>query len=270
MELNTSQAEAPVLSIVVPVYNEADNVEPTVRALHQHVPVSFEIIAVYDYDEDPTVPVLERLSGEFPTLRTVKNQVARGPSGALRTGFEHARGARVLVVMADLCDDFGQIKDLLELVPAKADIACPSRYCPGGRQELKPSLKVWAPRAAGALLRLLAGIPTYDPTNSFKLYSAEVLRNIRMTSTVSFSVTLEIVAKAHCLGFRIAEIPTTWRDRRAGKSNFHLWRSIAVYTPWFCVAMMRGKFLRLPESWLRGWFGTRRVLACEQKPALKA
>ena len=111
--------------------------------------------------------------------------------------------------MADLCDDVSQIGELLRLVPDAADVACPSRYCKGGRQELKgAALKAWAPRTAGGLLRIFAGLGTSDPTNSFKLYSKKLLDDIQLTSTVSFSVTIEIVAKAHCLGYRIVEIPT--------------------------------------------------------------
>src|SRR5205823_3733823 len=87
------------------------------------------------------------------------------------------------------------------------------------------------------------------------LYSTPLLEALRLTSTVSFSVTLEIVAKAHCLGYRIVEIPTTWRDRRFGKSNFKVGRSLVAYFPWFCLMMLRGRPIRLPVSWFRAWIG---------------
>lgn len=247
--------EAPALSVVIPVFNEGGNIEQTLRALKLNVATPSETIVVYDFDEDTTVPVVRSLMSDYENLRLVKNNVACGPSGALRTGFVEARASRVLVVMADLCDDLSQIEHLLSLVPAQADIACPSRYCKGGAQLLNPSLKAWAPRTAGFLLKLLSGIPTYDPTNSFKLYSTNVLKDIRLSSTVSFSVTLEIVAKAHCLGYRIVEVPTIWRDRQYGKTNFKLGHSLVAYFPWFCVALLRSRILRLPRSWLRTLFG---------------
>src|SRR5205085_822009 len=155
---------------------------------------------VYDYDEDTTLPVLKELQREYTQLGLVKNELARGPSGALRAGFAQARAPSVLVTMADLCDDVSQIPRLLQLAKAGADLVVPSRYCPGGEQQLRESLKVKAPRTAGRLIKAIAGLPTYDPTNSFKLYSATMLGDMRLKSTVSFSVTLEIVAKAHCLG----------------------------------------------------------------------
>lgn len=246
-----AEQEIPSVSIVIPVYNEGQNIEATLRAVTQHIPVQHEIIIAYDFDEDSTLPVLRRLAPEFASLRMVKNAIARGPSGAIRTAFSAARGEKVLVMMADLCDDFEQIPLLLSLVPSQADIACPSRYCPGGAQRLKPGPKVWIPRAAGLLLRLLTGVPTYDPTNSFKLYSAEVLRSMRLTSTLSFSVTLEVVAKAHCLGFRIVEVPTTWLDRQHGVSNFRLAASLLPYLRWFTVALLRNRLFTVPMPVIR-------------------
>jgi dolichol-phosphate mannosyltransferase len=248
--------ESPVqLSVVIPVYNEPENVRLAVAALVKNIPIPHEILVVYDFEADTTVPVLRELQEKHPQLRMVLNDVQRGPSGALRTGFAHARAPAVLVTMADLCDDVGQIPRLWELLQTRADLVAPSRYCPGGEQQLKDSLKVRAPRMAGWLASHIAGLPTCDPTNSFKLYSAAMLRDMRLTSTISFSVTLEIVAKAHCLGYPIVEVPTVWRDRQHGKTNFRLGRSLVAYLPWFLLALLRGRYIRLPASWLRRWLG---------------
>lgn len=237
------------LSIVVPVYNEDKNIEATLRALKNNVPVEHEVLVAYDSDTDTTLEAVRRLAGEFPNVRLIKNTVHPGPSGALRTAFAQAKHPLVMVMMADLCDDFTQIPKLLELVPASADIACPSRYCPGGEQRLESSfLKIWSPRVAGFLLKYVAGLPTYDPTNSFKLYSGEMLRSLSLTSTSSFSVTLEIVAKAHCLGYRLVELPTVWLDRQNGQSNFKLGRSLLTYLPWFFLALVGNPALRLPRA----------------------
>ena len=249
---------APVeLSVVIPVYNEPDNIPLVLKALRQNIHVPHEVLVVYDFDADTTLPVLRQLEREYPQLRLVKNTVAPGPSGALRAGFAQANAPLILVTMADLCDDLSQIPLLLQLAKTSADLITPSRYCAGGEQQLKESLKVKAPRTAGWLIHAITGLPTRDPTNSFKLYSAAMLRDMQLRSTVSFSVTLEIVAKAHCLGYRIVEVPTVWRDRQHGKTNFKLGRSLVAYFPWLCVALLRGRFFRLPAAWLRAWFGAR-------------
>lgn len=242
------------LSIVIPVHNEATNIAETLKAIEKNVRVRHETIIIYDDDKDTTLPVVRRTRQKYKNIRVIKNSVTSGPSGALRTGFAAAKSPLVLVTMADLCDDLSQVPILLDLVPAKADIACPSRYSKHGRQELKSSpIKVWIPRTAGMLLTTLTGLPTRDPTNSYKLYSTKLLRAIELTSTVSFSVTLEIIAKAHLLGYRIVEIPTVWRDRQHGKTNFKLGRSLIPYLKWFCLALLCNRLFHLPISWIRAW-----------------
>ncbi len=262
-------SEAPTLSVVIPVYHEGKNIELTLQTLQAAVPVPYEVLIVYDDEGDTTLPVVQRLQTHYPQAVLVRNAIAPGPSGALRTGFQRARAEKVLVVMADLCDDLSQIAQLINLVPRVADIACPSRYCRGGSQQLRPSPKVWIPKLAGRCMKWLTGIRTYDPTNSFKLYSASVLRSVTLSSTVSFSVTLEIMAKAHCLGYRMVEVPTVWRDRQHGKSNFKLGQSLIAYFPWFCVAMLRGRLVRLPRAWLRAWFGLPQVVPLQEPQVIQ-
>lgn len=239
------------LSVIMPVYDEGPNIAETVEALSKNINVSHEILIVYDFDADTTLPVARRIGADFPSVRLVKNSIRRGPSGAIRTGITEAHGNRVLVAMGDHCDDFTQISALLDMVPSDADIACPSRYCVGGHQSLKWSVKKIVPRLVGLLLRTCAGIPTVDPTNSYKMYSSAVLRRFRLISTVSFSVTLEIVVRAFCAGYRIREIPTTWQDRKQGKSKFMFGRSLVAYLPWFAMALVFGRVLRFQRNFGR-------------------
>lgn len=225
------------LSIVIPVYNERENIVKTLGEIKKYITIPHEILIVYDFDEDTTLTALKHIK-KPNNLFLIKNTVAKGPSGAIRTGMKKAKGSFVLVTMADLCDDLSQVDDLLDIASENVAIVCPSRYCRGGKQYLKRSLKVWAPRSAGLLLKVLAGIPTVDPTNSFKLYSTHMLKKLALTSTKSFSITLEIVVKAHALGYKIVEIPTVWKDRQHGKTHFQFWRSLAPYFKWFCFAII--------------------------------
>jgi glycosyltransferase involved in cell wall biosynthesis len=235
------------LSIVIPVYNEPENIQKAIKEIQKNVKSYYEIIVVYDSDSDTTIPVLQKLSKEFPTIAGIKNTISKGPSGAIRTGIDTAKAPRILVTMADLCDDTTQIDKMVGMLPKSADILCPSRYSKGGRQELNAPLKVGFPKTAGFLIRLFTGMPTSDPTNSYKLYSADLFKHITLKSTISFSVTLEIMVKAHCLGYRIREIPTVWKDRQHGKTNFKLWRSIVAYTPWFVFALLRNRLFTFPH-----------------------
>tara|TARA_A100001015_G_scaffold162062_1_gene180144 strand:- start:945 stop:1688 length:744 start_codon:yes stop_codon:yes gene_type:complete len=235
------------LSVVIPVYNEEENIISTIESLDQVIPVNHEIICVFDFEEDTTIPIIRDLISKFPQLQMIKNEVAKGPSGAIRAGIQKSSSPQILVVMADACDDFSQIPHFLSLVKEKDGVVCPSRYCKGGKQIIEPSLKVWLPKTAGFFLKLLTGIPTNDPTNSFKLYSAKIFDDIELKSIVSFSVTLEIVTKAFLLGYQIIEVPTTWKERTKGVSNFKLLPSIPAYLKWFLLCFFKRFYLKTPR-----------------------
>lgn len=241
----------PLLSVVIPVFNEAETIAATLRALAEQVAVPHEALVVYDLDDDTTLPVVRGLMPAMPRLRLVKNTVARGPSGALRSGFAAAQAPRIAVVMADGCDDLSQVDEMACRVPAEADVVCPSRYCAGGAQLCGQTAwyKARVPRLAGRLLQALTGLGTCDPTNSYKVYSKAMLDRLRLRSVVSFSVTLEITAKAHCLGYRVVERPTVWRDRQQGRSKFQFARSLGAYLPWFGLALLRNRLFQAPRAW---------------------
>lgn len=226
-----------MLAVVVPVRDEPrENVVRLLRELRAHVPCPYEVFIVYDRDDDTTVPVVEELWCDYPEVRLVRNYIAPGPSGALRTGFAEAEDCdRVLVCMADGSDDLAQIPALLSY---QADVVCPSRYCPGGSYEREGSrLKRGLRRLASRLLRA-SRFPTSDPTNAFKLYRADLFYDVRLRSTTSFAVAIELVAKAHAQGRRIVEVPTAWRARDAGRSHFPTVRSALAYLPWFALALL--------------------------------
>lgn len=241
VQCQTATAAAPSclpagLSLVVPVYNEADNLPALVREIERHVLAPFTVYLIYDFDEDTTLPVARRLAAGRPWLRLVRNR-GRGVVSALRTGFETAAHGPVLVVMADLSDDLRVVPKLLELYEQGHRVVCPSRYMPGGSQQGGPLLKRLLSRAAGLSLRRLAGFPTHDATNNFRLYDAALVRELQIDSSGGFELALELTAKAFRRGVPIAEVPATWRDRMAGQSRFRLLRWLPKYLKWYWLAL---------------------------------
>jgi dolichol-phosphate mannosyltransferase len=224
------------LWIVVPVYNEADNFRPFYASLKEHVRTPHTLVVVYDFEEDTTLPVVKELQRKDPAIVLLKNDT-RGVLGALKTGLRYPTGGAVLVTMADCSDDHSQVDQMFSLYQKGFYVVAASRYAPGGGQKGGPLLKKTLSRAAGASLRLLAGIPTWDPTNNFKLYSKELLDQVEIESAGGFEVALELTVKAHGLGLPIAEIPTVWTDRVAGKSNFKLVKWLPRYVRWYRAAI---------------------------------
>ena len=241
---------APVLSVVMPVFKEGDAVEPVLRALTAAIAEPHEILVVYDFDEDPTVPVIERLAAELPTVRGLRNDLGRGVLNAMKAGLAASSGAYVLISMADGSDEPHVVDSMVELARDGADVVSASRYMRGGRQIGGPPLKRLMSRTAGLTLHWFAGVPTHDPTNNFKLYSRRFLDTVTIESTAGFELALELTVKATIAGRRVAEVPTTWRDRTAGQSNFKLRKWLPHYLHWYWTAF-RGRLDRLARRRVR-------------------
>lgn len=234
-------ADAPLrLSIVVPVYREGEAARATLTALATGAPGPHEILVVHDEADDPTLPVVADLRRAHPQIRAVHNTLGRGPAWALRAGFQAARAEAVLVTMADASDEVADIARMLARLEAGDDVVAASRYMPGGQQLGGPPLKNFLSRAAGRSLHALIGLPTHDPTSSFKLYRRRMLERLTLESDAGFELALEITVKAFLAGYRIGEVPTVWRDRVEGTSNFKLARWLPRYLRWYGLALRKG------------------------------
>ena len=226
------------LAIIIPVYNEGEAVEPVLRALLAGVRTPHELVVVYDFDGDTTVPVLARLYDEIPGLRGLRNDLGRGVLNAMKAGIDGSTAPYVLISMADGSDEPHVVDSMVALALDGADVVSASRYMRGGHQVGGPPLKRLMSRTAGLTLHWFAGVPTHDPTNNFKLYSLRFLDTVTIESTAGFELALELTVKATLAGRRVAEVPTTWRDRTAGQSNFKLRKWLPHYLHWYRVAFV--------------------------------
>jgi glycosyltransferase involved in cell wall biosynthesis len=225
------------LAIVLPVYNEGEAVEPVLRALAAGVSTPHELVVVYDFDGDTTVPVVERLSDEIPGLRALRNDLGRGVLNAMKAGIAGTAAPYVLISMADGSDEPKVVDPMVALAREGADVVAASRYMPGGAQIGGPPLKRLLSRLAGLTLHWFAGVPTHDSTNNFKLYRRSFLEATPIESTAGFELALELTVKATLADRRVAEVPTTWSDRTAGKSRFQLRRWLPHYLRWYMLAI---------------------------------
>ncbi len=222
-------------SVVVPVYNEADNIAPLLYALRDELPPGFETLIVYDFDEDTTLPALSRVPPDRKPspLRTVKNTLGAGVRFAIEVGMRNASAPIVMVTMADLSDDYSGVERMIGLAEEGADVVCASRYMRGGQQVGGPFLKGLLSRTAGLTLHWFAGMPTHDATNSFRVYRKEFLDQMTIESTAGFALGLELTVKAHLDGRRIEQVPATWHDRSAGASRFRTFAWMPHYLKWY-------------------------------------
>jgi glycosyltransferase involved in cell wall biosynthesis len=226
----------PRISVIVPAYNEGEAILPFLDRLFEAVTLPLEVLVVYDHPDDTTAPYLEKYAQDEVRLMPNLNRYHPGPAWAIRYGIDNASADVLVVTMADGSDDPTQIDQLAMLVERGAVVAAASRYVRGGQQLGGPRLKGWLSRWAGKSLHLLARVGTHDATSSFKAYSRDFIRRVGIESDSGFEIALELVAKARRRREPVAEIPTIWRDRSHGDSNFKLARWLPSYLRWYVYA----------------------------------
>jgi len=234
--MGTSKTKRPILHIITPVYNEASNFPALYDEIKHKVRTPHKLIVVYDFDEDNTVPVVQRYQKKDRELILWKNSRGRGALNAILSGFDYVKQGPLLVTMADLSDEMDKVDDMYRRYLDGASVVCGSRYMKGGKQIGGPWLKRTLSRLAGNSL-YWRGVPTHDVTNNFKLYDKTFLDKIVIESQGGFEIGMEITTKAFRHKATIVEIPTTWRDRTAGDSNFQLWKWLPNYLHWYFYAL---------------------------------
>jgi len=223
------------LTVIIPVYNEAENIKKAISRLEKEVLIPHKLIIVYDFVRDNTLPAVRPLQKKYKNIKLIKNNEGnkQGVVNAIKTGFKAARKGAVLVMMADLADDPTTIKSMWQKINQGYDVVCGSRYMKGGKKIGGPFFKSFLSRLAGWTTPFLLGIPTRDLTNAYKMYKKTVIDKIRIESQGGFELSEEIVIKAHFAGFKIAEVPTTWKDRTGGESRFKLKEWLPKYIYWY-------------------------------------
>jgi len=226
------------LGIIIPVYNEGPNIGNTLAAIEEKIKTPHRIYIVYDFDEDDTLPVARGLLEKGVDLKFLKNP-KRGVVNAIKTGLKRAEEEYLLVTMADLSDDYSAVDTMCTLMTKGYDVVCGSRYMKGGRQIGGPLLKKTISRIVDVSLKYIAGLPTHDATNSFKLYRKQMLDSMEIQSDGGFEVGMEIVVKAHFSGFKVTEIPCVWTDRQKGESRFRILKWAPKYLKWYFYALRK-------------------------------
>ncbi|HEY0140921.1 MAG TPA: glycosyltransferase [Thermoanaerobaculia bacterium] len=232
-------------SVVVPVYNEGANIAAFCARFVDELPEGGELLIVYDFEEDDTLTALAQIPADRrpPNVVTLRNTLGRGVRNAIVAGMRAATAPVVVVMMADLSDDFARVEEMIVRAEAGADVVCASRYMRGGRQIGGPWLKGLLSRAAGVSLHALGALPVHDPTNSFKAYRRTFLEATPVETLEGFALAMELTVKAQLAGKRVEEVPATWRDRSAGESRFRLGEWLGSYLRWYWKALAQRSVL---------------------------
>ena len=208
--------------IVVPTYNERENVGALVAQLLQVAPDA-DVLLVDDNSPDGTLAAAEQLFGTNPRFSSLRRTGSRGIGRSLWDGYRVAveRGySRVAQLDADFSHDPNMLPAMINAT-RDADVVIGSRYCRGGRVANWPWHRRLLSRFANKYVARVAGVTVRDSTSGFRCWTRralECLLKIGVTSE-GYAFQVETVFRAQQEGLRIVEIPITFTDRRAGHSK---------------------------------------------------
>jgi dolichol-phosphate mannosyltransferase len=216
------------LSLVIPCYNESDNIAQlheqfsAIRPqLEQHG--AFEMVLVDDGSADDTFARLSSAFASWNNVTIVQHDRNRGLGAALRTGFAHARGDIVVTTDSDGTYPFTTIPALLALLRPGIDIVTASPYHPQGGVDGVPGYRLLFSKGASFMYRVLLDPRLHTYTAMYRAYRREVIERIPTTSD-GFLIVTELLVGALLEGYRVAEFPAVLRVRRYGQSKARIWQ----------------------------------------------
>ena len=221
----TESKNSLLYSILIPAYNEAENLPPTLEklaALLRREKIPFELLVVNDNSKDDTALVLERLKTDYPELKVVNDTLPGGLGRAIRCGLRHFKGDVVAIVMADSSDAPEDVVACYRKIEEGYDCVFGSRFRKDSRVTMYPPVKLFCNRIVNHAMRLLFMTRHNDLTNAFKVYRRHVIESISPLQAAHFNITIEMSLSALIRKFRIAEIPISWSGRTWGQSNLRL------------------------------------------------
>ena len=209
--------------LVLPTYNEADNLEAIVAAVREHLPADRRVLVVDDGSPDGTGELADRLAGEHGDVEVLHRARKEGLGPAYVAGFARALagGAELVAQMdADFSHDPADLPRLLAAVEG-ADLVLGSRYVAGGGVADWGAIRRLISRGGSAYSRLLLGVGVADLTGGFKVFRRPVLEAIDLPTipALGYAFQVETTYRAVRLGFRVVEVPIVFRDRRVGESK---------------------------------------------------
>jgi len=230
---------APTYSLVIPLYDEAENVEPLYRELRpvlEQLGEPYEVIFVDDGSRDGTYEALLTLYREDPNVHLLRLSRNFGQTAALAAGFDFARGEIIIAMDGDLHHDPRDIPRLLEKLREGYDIVS------GWRKDRPEDLltRRLPSRIANWIMARLSGLPLRDFGSTFKAYRREVIKNIRLYGELHRFIP----ALASLVGARITEIPVRARPRYRGRSKYGLSRTIRVLLDFITIKFLLGYMTR--------------------------
>lgn len=212
--------------VIVPTYNEIESLEELLGRLRQSVPEA-DVLVVDDGSPDGTGRLADSLAARDPALSVLHRTAKQGLGVAYRAGFAHALSAGysfIVEIDADGSHDPAELPSMLKAARAGADLVIGSRWIPGGRVLNWPWIRQSISRTGNSYARRMLGSRVRDLTSGFRVYTAEALRSVDLSTVSSqgYCFQVELAWRMERTGLHIAEHPIVFVERAAGRSKMHL------------------------------------------------
>jgi dolichol-phosphate mannosyltransferase len=231
--------QAPDVWVILPTYNEAENLERIVGAVLEQLPASRRVLIVDDNSPDGTGEIADRLARADESIAVLHRELKEGLGPAYLAGFRVALdgGAQRIIEMdADFSHDPSYLPRLIEATE-HADLAIGSRYVPGGGIADWGPMRRFISRGGSAYARTALGLPVKDLTGGFKCFRRIVLEEINLETIEArgYAFQVETTYRAIKSGFRVVEVPIVFKDRTDGTSKMS--KGIVAEAMWRVPAM---------------------------------
>lgn len=230
------------LTILIPCHNEEEAIIHTLSEIYSKLKYdNFQILIIDDHCTDQTINIINEFitKKEINNLKIIVNKRKGCFANALLTGLESFNTELVVPMMGDLCDEVESIPKMVAKINKGYDIVCASRYIKGGKKVNSPRLQGFFSWLVCFSLKILCNLPTWDVSNAYKMYKKEVINQIlpTLTGNAGTDFSMQVFLKAHFVGFKTTEIPTTWTGRIYGKTKFDPIKLTPKYGRWYLFAL---------------------------------
>lgn len=216
-------------TLIIPCKDEGKEFSNILKRFLDYLDETTLVLIVVDDKEDSSLEYLGELSCN---VKVLLNTYGPGPALAIKCGIDNSVGNSICVAMGDGSDDPKQVEELFLLIDRGLSVAVASRYTKNGKYIGRKSFKYFLSKYSGIILNILFRLGTNDPTNMFKAYSSNFLKNVKVESKNGFTLGLEMVVKAKLNNAPIGEMPTIWIDRTHGISKFNMKKYLPSYIYW--------------------------------------
>lgn len=214
------------LSIVFPTYNEKDNIKiliPLVEKAFSKEKIKYEILVVDDSSPDGTATAALHLNKKYGNIRVIVRKKKKGIGAALREGYNAAKGKYILSSDSDMSFNVADMVKIYNKIKEGYGLVVGDRH--SGGKYMKPTfgimLKGLTSKFGNKAVRTLTNINIHDFSVNFRIIKKDVWRSIKTVENTN-SILLEMIMKTKYSGFKVGEVPVTFKDRLHGKSKLNL------------------------------------------------